>query len=90
MAFWASERALLVKGLFGDGSETFILGIWISKISLRDFPGGPVAKTLCSEYRGPGSIPGQGTGSLVAEHAATKSPHAAAKKHWAYTFSWQH
>ena len=29
----------------------------------RDFPGGPVAKTLCSQYRvsDPGSIPGQGT-----------------------------
>ena len=63
MAFWPSERALLVKGLFGDGSKTFILGIRISKISLRAFPGGPVAKTLCSECRGSGSIPGQGTGS---------------------------
>ena len=29
----------------------------------RDFPGGPVAKTLCSNAGGPGSIPGQGTRS---------------------------
>ena len=29
----------------------------------RDFSGGPVSKTPCSQYRGPGSIPGQGTGS---------------------------
>ena len=27
----------------------------------RDFPGGPVAKTLCSQCKGLGSIPGQGT-----------------------------
>ena len=26
----------------------------------RDFPGGPVAKTLCSQCKGLGSIPGQG------------------------------
>ena len=25
-----------------------------------DFPGGPVAKTLCSQCKGLGSIPGQG------------------------------
>ena len=29
--------------------------------TFQDFPGGPVAKTLCSQCRGPGSIPGQGT-----------------------------
>ena len=30
----------------------------------RDFPGGPVAKTLCSQCRGgPGLVPGWGTGS---------------------------
>ena len=28
-----------------------------------NFPGVPVAKTLCSQYRGPGSILGQGTRS---------------------------
>ena len=28
-----------------------------------DFPGGPVAKTLCSPCMGPGSSPGQGTRS---------------------------
>ena len=29
----------------------------------QDFPGGPVAKTLCSQGRALGSIPGQGTRS---------------------------
>ena len=29
----------------------------------RDFPGGPVAKTLCSQCKGLGSISGQGTRS---------------------------
>ena len=29
----------------------------------RDFPGGPVGKTLCSQCRGPGSTPAQGTRS---------------------------
>ena len=28
-----------------------------------DIPGGPVAKTSCSQCRGPGLIPGQGTRS---------------------------
>ena len=27
----------------------------------REFPGGPVVKTLCFRCRGTGSIPGQGT-----------------------------
>ena len=42
----------------------------------RAFPGGPVAKTLCSQCRGPGSISGQGTRSYVSQllHAATKDP----------------
>ena len=31
------------------------------KLDLRDFPGGLAAKTLKSQYRGLGSIPGQGT-----------------------------
>ena len=30
------------------------------KTKCRDFPGGPVAKTLSSQCRGPSSIPGQG------------------------------
>ena len=36
-----------------------------------------MGKTLCSQRRGPGSIPGQGTRSRM--RAATKSPHAAMK-----------
>ena len=36
------------------------------KLALRDFPGGPVAKTLSSQCKGaPGSIPGWGTTSHV-------------------------
>ena len=41
-----------------------------------DFPGGPVAKTPCSQCKGHSSIPGQGTGSHMSKlrilHAATK------------------
>ena len=46
---------------------------------IRDFPGGPVAKTPPSQLRGPGSIPGQGTrshmlqGKLKIPSAATKT-----------------
>jgi len=43
----------------------------------RDFPGGPVAKTLCSNAGGPGSIPGQGTRSHMAHKSlliAIKDP----------------
>ena len=37
----------------------------LKKLDLGDFPAGPVAKTLCSQCRGPGLIPGQGTRSCV-------------------------
>ena len=33
----------------------------LKKCQAWDFPGGPVAKTLCFQCRGIGSIPGQGT-----------------------------
>ena len=42
----------------------------------RDFPGGPVAKTLSSQCRGPGSIPGQGARS----HMLQLRPRAAKLK----------
>ena len=35
-------------------------GKWLLKQRCRDFPGDAVAKTPCSQYRGPGSILGQG------------------------------
>ena len=46
-------------------------------VSFWDFPGGPVAKTPGSQFRGPGFKPGQGTSShmprLKIPHAATKT-----------------
>ena len=33
----------------------------LKRNSHQDFPGGPVAKTLCSQCRGHGLVPGQGT-----------------------------
>ena len=49
-----------------------------------DFPDGPVAKTPCSQCRGPGSIPGQGTRSHMPQLRVCmpqlKSPHAATKE----------
>ena len=49
-----------------------------------DSPGGPEAKTLCSQCRGPGSIPGQGTRSrrpkLKILHATTKTWHSQINK----------
>ncbi|XP_024617327.1 uncharacterized protein LOC112410801 isoform X1 [Neophocaena asiaeorientalis asiaeorientalis] len=56
----------------------------------QDFPGGPVAKTSCTQCRGPGSNPGQGTGShmpqlrvrmpqLKIPRATMKIPRAATK-----------
>ena len=44
------------RGVFGLTSEES-LRTW------GDFPGGPVAKTLHSQCRGLGSVPGQGTRS---------------------------
>ena len=43
--------------------QTFIYLKNDIKSYLRDFPGGPVVKTLWSQCRGPGSIAGQGTRS---------------------------
>ena len=43
----------------------------------RDFPGGPVGNTPCSQCRGLGLIPDWGTRSRV--HATTKSLHATTK-----------
>ena len=41
--------------------EKFIISSNFFKLQTRDFPGGWVFKTLCSQGRGPGSVPGQGT-----------------------------
>ena len=53
---------------------TFIRG-WSSqkpflKASRLDFPGGPVAKTLCPDAENPGWIPGQGTRSHMPQKKA--------------------
>ena len=61
-----------------------------SRTKEGDFPGGPVAKTLRSQCRGPGLIPGQGTRSHLLQlrahipqlnipHVQQKTPHAATK-----------
>ena len=49
----------------GAWGNTGALNISIYKNKDGDLPGGPVAKTLCSQSGGPGSIPGQGTRSHV-------------------------
>ena len=53
-----------------------------------DFVGGPVAKTLCSQYRGPGSILAQGTrfhmAQLTAPMPQLKILHAATKMELCY------
>ena len=52
--------------------------------TFRDFPGGPVAKTLCSRGRGPGFNPWSGN---QIPHAAAKSSHAAiSTRHNKYIF----
>ena len=52
----------------------------LRKKDLRDFPGGPVAKTLCSQGWGPGSITGQEIQSHILQLktlcAATKTQHS--------------
>lgn len=49
----------------------------------RDFPGGPVAKTQCSQHWGPDSILGWETGShtlqLKIPHASSKIPNDGTK-----------
>ena len=47
--------------------------IWSKKRIHRDFPGGPVARTLCSQCRDLGSSPAQGTRS----HMPQPRPRAA-------------
>ena len=47
---------------------------------MRDFPGGPVGKTPCSQCRGPGFDPWSGNHlHKSCMHAATKCLHAATK-----------
>ena len=56
---------------------------WIIKKQERDFPGGPVAKTLCSLCRGLGSIPGKGTRSRMTQlrsHMTQQRPSSAKRK----------
>ena len=52
----------------------------LRKKDLRDFPGGPVAKALCSQGWGPGSITGQEIQSHILQLktlcAATKTQHS--------------
>ena len=49
----------------GWPEQVILLMVVLPKIwSSWDFPGGPVAKT-CFQYKGPGSIPGQGTRSYM-------------------------
>ena len=66
-------------------TSTFVLGTcsfwhhfyWFKITNPRDFPGGPVAKTLRSQCRGSGSIFGQWTRSHHAKrslHATTERP----------------
>ena len=50
-------------------------GVVLSSVrSFRDFPGGPMAKTPCSQCRGPGFSPWLGN---QIPQAATKTSHAA-------------
>ena len=48
------------------------------KSRIEDFPGGPVAKTPCSQCRGPGSTPDQGTRSHMLQQRS-KIPHVITK-----------
>ena len=48
----------------------------LNEIYFRDFPGGPVARTLCSWCRGPGFSPWSGD---WIPYAATKILHATNK-----------
>ena len=52
-----------------------------SKNKERDFPGGPVANTRCSQCRGPGFDPWSGN---QIPHAATKIQSSQIKKNYKY------
>ena len=58
-------------------------GILLFKVTHRDFHGGPMAKALCAQCRGLGSIPGQGTRSHMSQRwvhmLQLKTPHSAIK-----------
>ena len=45
---------------------------WLKKMWYREFPGGPVVKTLSFHCQGPSSIPGQGTKILQATWCGQK------------------
>ena len=51
----------------GQAGESYVLVLSTLKMSGKDFPNGPVVKTLCSQCRGLGSIPGRGTRSHMTQ-----------------------
>ena len=54
--------------------------ITVQRVKSRDFPGSPVVKTLHSQCRGTGLIPGPGTKT---RHAGTKNtPKQKVKSEW--------
>ena len=49
------------QGWLPHCTQDSVQGGWSRKGGVEDFPGGPVAKTLCSQSRDPGSTPGLAT-----------------------------
>ena len=73
----ASLPVLMLGFRFLCLSKSFM--ILASKVLLfQDFPGGPVAKTLCSQCRRHGFNPWSWSGNYI-PHATTKSSHTAIK-----------
>ena len=63
---WLSLTYALTWAAEGHTGRMWGVGVaWRQKDPEEDFPGGPVVKTLHSQCRGLGSIPGQGTRSRM-------------------------
>ena len=77
-----NEQGEFVSLCFSLFSTMCLHYSWLSfsrmKRYWRDFPGGPVAKTLCSEWRGPGFNPWSGHQTVL---AATKTPSRCSEDH---------
>ena len=56
--FWGKSATI---STFTTGTRIRKFKNYKSRNGLGDFSGGPAARTMCSQGRGPGSIPGQGT-----------------------------
>ena len=76
--FWCSNHWATLVTSKNQRSSWLCPGVLLFKVTHRDFHGGPMAKALCTQCRGPGFYPWSGNQiprvTEMSWHAATKDP----------------